>query len=73
VLLNFEPFTVRVDVELGLAGSWVKLADLDRVDDIPPGGTNSTTDPATLHSNDGRFGAFELPSSSAFLYKWESG
>jgi 1,4-alpha-glucan branching enzyme len=73
VLLNFEPFTVRVDVELGLAGSWVKLADLDRVDDIPPGGTNSTADPATLHSNDGRFGAFELPSSSAFLYKWESG
>ena len=73
VLLNFEPFTVRVDVELGLAGSWVKLADLDSVDDIPPGGTNSTADPGTLHSNDGRFGAFELPSSSAFLYKWESG
>jgi 1,4-alpha-glucan branching enzyme len=73
VLLNFEPFTVRVDVELGLAGSWVKLADLDSVDDVPPGRTNSTADPATLHSNDGRFGAFELPSSSAFLYKWESG
>jgi hypothetical protein len=28
-------------------------------------------DPTALHSNDGRFGAFELPSSSGFLYKWE--
>jgi 1,4-alpha-glucan branching enzyme len=73
VLINFEPFPVRVDVELGLAGSWVKLADLDRIDDVPPSGTNSTADPTALHSDDGRFGAFELPSSSGFLYKWESG
>jgi 1,4-alpha-glucan branching enzyme len=72
VLLNFEPFPVRVDVELGMAGSWVKLADLDRVEDIPPVGTNSTADPATLHSDDGRFSAFDLPSSGGFLYKWES-
>jgi hypothetical protein len=71
VLLNFEPFPVRVDLELGLTGSWVKLADRDRVDDIPPHGTNSVADPTALHSNDGRFGAFELPSSSGFLYKWE--
>ena len=73
VLLNFEPFPVRVDLELGLAGSWVKLADLDRVDDIPPNGRNSTADPTALHSDDGRFTAFDLPGSSAFLYKWESG
>jgi 1,4-alpha-glucan branching enzyme len=71
-LLNFEPFPVRVDVELGMAGSWVKLADLDRIEDIPPVGTNSAADPAALHSTDGRFSAFDLPGSSGFLYKWES-
>jgi 1,4-alpha-glucan branching enzyme len=73
VLLNLEPFPVRVDLELGLAGSWVKLADLDRVEDVAPVGTNSTADPTALHTDDGRFGAFDLPSSSGFLYKWESG
>jgi len=72
VLLNFEPVPVMVDLELGLAGSWVKLADLDTVDDIPPQGTNSPPDPTALHSIDGRYGGFELPSSSGFLYKWES-
>jgi hypothetical protein len=71
VLLNFEPFTVRVDLELGMVGTWVKLADLDSVNDIPPYGTNSATDPVALYSSDGRFGGFELPSSSGFLYKWQ--
>lgn len=72
VLLNFEPIPVRVDLELGLSGTWVKLADLDIVNDIPPAGTNSATDPSALHSDDGRFAGFNLPSSSGFLYKWES-
>jgi 1,4-alpha-glucan branching enzyme len=71
VLVNFEPFPVRVDLELGLAGSWVKLADLDTVDDIPPHGANAPANPTALHSDDGRFNGFELPSSSGFLYKWE--
>jgi 1,4-alpha-glucan branching enzyme len=72
VLLNFEPFPVRVDVELGLAGSWVELADLDRVDDIPPVGRNSAADPTALHTTDGRCGAVDLTGSSGFLYKWQS-
>jgi 1,4-alpha-glucan branching enzyme len=73
VLLNFEPFSVGVDLELGLAGNWVKLADLDTVDDIPPHGTNAATAPTALRSDDGRYSGFELPSCSGFLYKWESG
>jgi 1,4-alpha-glucan branching enzyme len=73
VLLNFEPFPVRVDLELGPAGSWLKLADLDRVEDVPPVGTNSAAEPGALRSADGRFGAFDLPGSSGFLYKWGSG
>ena len=72
VLLNFEGYDVPADLELGLPGSWVKLADIERVNDIPPEGTNSTGDPATLHSVDGRFTPFTLPSSSGFIYKWEA-
>jgi hypothetical protein len=70
VLLNFEPFAVTVDLELGIPGMWVKLADLDTVHDLPPAGTNSTRDPTALRSQDGRFAHFVLPSSSAFIYKW---
>ena len=36
VLLNFEGFDLPVDLELGRPGVWVKLADIDRVDDLPP-------------------------------------
>jgi hypothetical protein len=49
------------------------LADIDRANDIPPGGTNSADDPTALLSHDGRYGDFALPSSSAFIYKWERG
>lgn len=72
VLLNFENHDVTVDLELGLPGVWVKLADVDRVNDVPPEGFNSPADPGVLHSNDGRFAGFVLPSSSAFLYKLEA-
>ena len=70
-MLNFEGFDVPVDVGLGLPGVWVKLADIDRVNDVPPGGTNGLHDPTTLRSADGRFSGFVLPSSSGFIYKWE--
>ncbi len=72
VLLNFEGYDVTVDLELVAAGVWVKLADIDRVNDIPPEGTNSAADATALRSNDGRFAQFVLPSSSGFVYKWEA-
>ncbi len=72
VLLSFQGFPVTVDLELGLAGTWVKLADVETANDIPPLGTNSAADPTALHSADGRFVGFELPASSGFLYKWEA-
>ncbi|QHV95127.1 alpha-amylase family glycosyl hydrolase [Spirosoma endbachense] len=71
ILLNFENHSVNVDIELGRAGRWVKLADLDTVNDISPEGTNSSHESSTLQSNDGRFLNFSLPSSSGFIYKWE--
>lgn len=72
VLLNFQGFPVTVDLELGLAGTWVKLADVDTANDIPPEGTSSAGDPTALRTADGRFAGFELPASSGFLYKWEA-
>ena len=72
VMLNFENHDVRVDVEFGIPGVWLKLADIDFVNDIAPAGTNSATDPTALRSNDGNFGSFVLPRSSGFIYKWES-
>jgi 1,4-alpha-glucan branching enzyme len=63
VLLNFEPYDVPVDLELGRAGTWRKLADLDRV-------TDGTDDATALHAGDGRFAGFVLPSSSGFVYRY---
>lgn len=72
VLLNFAPHDVTAELELGLPGRWVKLADIDNVDDIPPVGTNSAATGTALVSVDGRYSRFVLPSSSGFIYKWEA-
>lgn len=72
VLFNFEPYDVTVDIDFGTPGKWVKLADIDRVNDIAPVGTNSVQDPATIDTL-GSFKGFTLPSSSGFVYKWERG
>ena len=72
VLLNFEGHDVVVDLELGLAGTWVKLADIDRANDVPPEGTNGAGDPTALRSADGRYAGFVLPATSGFIYKWEA-
>jgi 1,4-alpha-glucan branching enzyme len=72
VLLNFENHDVLVDVDLGIPGVWVKLADIDFVNDIAPEGTNGAANPTALHTRDGNFGGFVLPSSSGFVYKWEA-
>ena len=66
VLLNFEPYDVPVDLELGRAGSWRKLADLEQV-------TDGADDRTALQSRDGRFPGFVLPSSSGFAYRFGGG
>ena len=72
VLLNFENRDVTIDLDLGIPGVWVKLADIDSVDDIPPEGSNGAGSSTALHSKDGRFAGFVMPSSSGFVYKWEA-
>jgi 1,4-alpha-glucan branching enzyme len=70
VLFNFEPYDVEVGVDFGLAGKWIKLADIDRVNDLPPFGNNSRDELSTIDTN-GFLANFVLPSSSGFIYKWE--
>jgi 1,4-alpha-glucan branching enzyme len=72
VMMNFENHDIQVDVNFGLPGKWVKLADNNVVNDIAPNGTNSTDDPTTVITSDGNFGGFTLPSSSCFIYKWQA-
>ena len=54
----------------GRPGAWVRVADIDRVADLLPDGTNDPRDPTAMHSTDGRFASFTLPGSSGFIYKW---
>jgi 1,4-alpha-glucan branching enzyme len=72
VMLNFENHDVEIDVEFGIPGIWIKLADIDVVNDVGPDGTNSAAHPTALQTRDGRFVGFVLPSSSGFIYKWEA-
>jgi hypothetical protein len=70
--MNFENHNVVADVDFGIPGKWIKLADIDQVNDIPPLGSNSASDPTTVYTVDGNFSGFDLPSSSGFIYKWET-
>jgi len=72
VLLNFENVEVEVDVDFGLPGVWVRLADIDEVNDLPPVGDNSAENPAAIRTEDGRVEGFVLPDSSGFIYKWQA-
>jgi len=73
ILLNFENHSVEADIHFGKAGTWVRLASIDIVNDIPPIGDNSTENDTALHLADSIAYNFVLPDSSAFIYKWQSG
>ncbi len=73
VLINFENHPVKVDLELGTPGSWVQLATIDSVNDLPPMGDNHVTQVNTIHAPEGRLPDFMLADSSIFIYKWEAG
>ena len=70
VLFNFEPYPVTVGLDFGLAGRWVKLADIDGVNDLEPIGNNSRDKESTIITQ-GYLPEFTLPSSSGYIYKWE--
>lgn len=70
VFFNFDPHPVQVDLDLGKPGVWLKLADIDQINDVPPEGLNTLDDPTALHTRDGSFNGFLLPGSSGFVYRW---
>ena len=70
-LLNFEPVPVLVDLELGLAVAGSSSPTSTPSTTSPRSAPTRRLDPTALHSGDGRFTGFALPSSSGFLYKWE--
>ncbi len=72
IMLSFENHDVQVNVDFGIPGTWVKLADNNIVNDISPNGTNSVQDATAISTQDGKFDGFSLPSSSGFIYKWQA-
>ncbi len=68
-LFNFEPYDIELGIDFGLPGKWVKLADITRVNDLPPFGDNAATAAETIET-EGFLPSFVLPSSSGFVYKW---
>ncbi len=68
VMMNFEDHDVTVDVDFHYPGSWVKLADIDCVNDLTPGGDKNPDDPDTIFTGDGSFHGFTLPPYSGFIY-----
>jgi 1,4-alpha-glucan branching enzyme len=70
VLFNFENHPVEIDLELGLPGVWLCVANIDAVHDQPPVGDNGVSAPSALHTADGRAPGFVLPDSSVLVYTW---
>lgn len=68
VLLNFENHDIEIDLELGAPGAWIRLADIDVVNDVEPEGSASPDDISTLHEDDARLTGFIIPDTAGFIY-----
>jgi len=69
IMLNFEGHDVPVEVDFHTPGRWVKLADIDHVNDLPPTGSKNPDDPDSIITENGVMGNFVLPPYSGFIYK----
>lgn len=70
VMLNFEGHDVPVDVDFD-SGRWVKLGDIDWINDLPPAGNKNPEDPDSIIAGSGPFQGFVLPPYSGFIYKYQ--
>lgn len=71
IMLNFEGCHVPVEVELASPGCWVKLADIDHVNDLPPKGNKLIHDHDSIITESAWLNDFVLPPYSGFIYKHE--
>jgi 1,4-alpha-glucan branching enzyme len=69
IMLNFEGRDVPVKVDFNIPGQWVKLADIDQVNDLPPAGSKNPDDPDSIITENGVVDNFVLPPYSGFIYK----
>ncbi len=72
VMFNFENHDVPAKVDFNHQGCWVKLADIQNVNDIPPGGNKNPCDPDSIYVEQGGIKGFVLPRYSGFIYKYVS-
>lgn len=70
IMLNFEGHDVPVDVDFD-SGHWVKLGDIDNINDLPPAGSKNPQDPDSIYTENGPFHNFILPPYSGFIYKYQ--
>jgi 1,4-alpha-glucan branching enzyme len=68
ILLNFENHAVPLEVDFD-PGRWVKLGDIDHINDLPPNGNKSPRDPDGIMAG-GAAQPFVLPPYSGFIYKY---
>ncbi len=69
ILLNFARDNVKVDLDLNTPGNWVKLGDINDINDLPPAGNKNPGDSDSLLTENGKFKGFVLPPYSGFVYK----
>jgi hypothetical protein len=67
-MLNFEGHDVPVDVDFKTPGRWIKLADIDHINDVNSAGPDNP-DKVNFITTDGLFPGFILPPYSGFLYR----
>lgn len=71
VMINFEGQDIPVELDFNTPGRWVKLADIENVNDLAPVGNKDPQDPDSIITNDGFMDNFVLPPYSGFIYKYE--
>jgi len=69
VMLNFEGHDVPADVNFD-PGRWVKLGDIESINDIAPAGNKDPFDPDSIIAHEGTIN-FTLPPYSGFIYKYQ--
>jgi len=69
VLFNFEGKDVTVDIDFGFGGKWVKLADMDHVNDLSEMELEDIDDKDILVTGP-KFNDFHLPAYSGFVFKY---
>ncbi len=70
VIFNFEGCEVPVDLCFNFPGRWVKIADIENINDLPPEGDKDPESPDTIITQDGFFPDYIMPPYSGVIYRY---